>query len=111
MIVYYLKLVITLGVFCCLSILLDQIRNDGLVDVFQTVRHLREQRPHLIQTQEQYNFCYWSLLEHLNETQEVGFCSKEIGNCVETLSKVHVTFSMLLAEAVQFLLFLSLHLR
>jgi len=60
-----------LGVFCCLSILLDQIRNDGLVDVFQTVRHLREQRPHLIQTQDQYNFCYWSLLEHLSETQEV----------------------------------------
>jgi len=50
---------------------MEQAENEGLVDVFQTARYLREQRPHMIQTQEQYDFCYTSLLQFI-EASQVG---------------------------------------
>ena len=37
------------GVFCALSILLGRIQAEGVVDVFQTIRTLRHQRPHMVQ--------------------------------------------------------------
>ncbi|XP_078490769.1 receptor-type tyrosine-protein phosphatase epsilon [Ciona intestinalis] len=57
------------GVYCCLTILIEELEKDGTVDVFQTVRHLREQRPHIIQNQEQLYFCYLSLLQYLESNQ------------------------------------------
>ena len=72
------------GVFLTLSIVLERIRYEGVVDVFQTVKLLRTQRPALVQTevnfllpsfrvvrnefspfQDQYQFCYRSALEYL----------------------------------------------
>ncbi|KAG7256351.1 hypothetical protein CRUP_024883 [Coryphaenoides rupestris] len=35
-----------------------QTMAEGLLDVFQTVKSLRMQRPHMVQTMEQYDFCY-----------------------------------------------------
>jgi netrin-G3 ligand len=39
------------GVFLTLSIVLERIRYEGVVDVFQTVKLLRTQRPALVQTE------------------------------------------------------------
>ena len=37
------------GVFCALSIVLERMRSEGVVDLFQTVKLLRTQRPNMIQ--------------------------------------------------------------
>ncbi|CAH8437384.1 unnamed protein product [Dicrocoelium dendriticum] len=54
------------GVFLALSIVLERMRYEGVVDMFQTVRMLRTQRPGLIDTEEQYQFCYDAALEYLS---------------------------------------------
>ncbi|XP_059489517.1 tyrosine-protein phosphatase Lar-like isoform X2 [Neocloeon triangulifer] len=53
------------GVFIALSIVLERMQYEGIVDVFQTVRILRTQRPAMVQTEEQYQFCYRAALEYL----------------------------------------------
>lgn len=55
---------------------MDQIECEGVVDVFQAVRSLREQRPHMIQTQDQFYFCYISTLQYLDSTQVYGAADK-----------------------------------
>ncbi|XP_044737145.1 tyrosine-protein phosphatase Lar isoform X1 [Chrysoperla carnea] len=54
------------GVFITLSIVLERMQYEAVVDVFQTVRILRTQRPAMVQTEEQYQFCYRAALEYLN---------------------------------------------
>ncbi|UYV73144.1 PTPRD [Cordylochernes scorpioides] len=54
------------GVFITLSIVLERMQYEGVVDLFQTVRTLRTQRPGMVQTEEQYHFCYQAALEYLN---------------------------------------------
>lgn len=39
------------GVFITLSIVLERMRYEGVVDVFQTVKMLRTQRPAMVQTE------------------------------------------------------------
>ncbi|KAK6482221.1 receptor-type tyrosine-protein phosphatase epsilon-like isoform X2 [Huso huso] len=46
------------GTFVALSNILERVKAEGLLDVFQTVKSLRMQRPHMVQTLEQYDFCY-----------------------------------------------------
>lgn len=81
------------GVFISLSIVLERMQYEGVLDVFQTVRILRSQRPAMVQTevrtnfqilsyyfclfplsmflnfelfsQDQYQFCYRAALEYL----------------------------------------------
>ena len=80
------------GVFITLSIVLERMRYEGVVDIFQTVKMLRTQRPATVQTevgfpyrlrapvivsvvsnpvfsppspQDQYQFCYRASLEYL----------------------------------------------
>lgn len=72
------------GVFITLSIVLERMQYEGVLDVFQTVRILRSQRIHMVQTevrvnvcscefkfnslfalQDQYQFCYRAALEYL----------------------------------------------
>lgn len=54
------------GVFCALSILIERLKSEGVVDVFQTVKQLRAQRPAMVQTKEQYEFIYFALREYLD---------------------------------------------
>jgi netrin-G3 ligand len=54
------------GVFISLSIVLERMQYEGVVDVFQTVRTLRTQRPAMVQTEDQYQFCYRAALEYLS---------------------------------------------
>ncbi|XP_037325976.2 protein tyrosine phosphatase receptor type Fa isoform X2 [Pungitius pungitius] len=53
------------GVFVTLSIVLERMRYEGVVDLFQTVKALRTQRPAMVQTEEQYQLCYRAALEYL----------------------------------------------
>ena len=39
------------GVFIALSIVLERMRYEGVVDLFQTVKTLRTQRPAMVQTE------------------------------------------------------------
>ncbi|PFX20582.1 Receptor-type tyrosine-protein phosphatase delta [Stylophora pistillata] len=54
------------GVFCALSILIERLKNEGVVDVFQTVKQLRAKRPAMVQTKDQYEFIYSALSEYLH---------------------------------------------
>uniref|UniRef100_A0A8C5R1R5 Receptor-type tyrosine-protein phosphatase F n=1 Tax=Leptobrachium leishanense TaxID=445787 RepID=A0A8C5R1R5_9ANUR len=53
------------GVFITLSIVLERMRYEGVVDMFQTVKTLRTQRPAMVQTEDQYQLCYRASLEYL----------------------------------------------
>uniref|UniRef100_A0A672PXA3 protein-tyrosine-phosphatase n=1 Tax=Sinocyclocheilus grahami TaxID=75366 RepID=A0A672PXA3_SINGR len=53
------------GVFITLSIVLERMRYEGVVDIFQTVKMLRTQRPAMVQTEDEYQFCYQASLEYL----------------------------------------------
>ncbi|XP_033955914.1 receptor-type tyrosine-protein phosphatase epsilon-like isoform X3 [Pseudochaenichthys georgianus] len=46
------------GTFIALSNILERVKAEGLLDVFQTVKSLRMKRPHMVQTVEQYDYCY-----------------------------------------------------
>ncbi|XP_067883310.1 receptor-type tyrosine-protein phosphatase alpha-like [Heterodontus francisci] len=54
------------GLFCAASIILQQIRLEGLVDVFQAVKTIRSSRPQAIGTSDQYSFCYQVAQAYLN---------------------------------------------
>ncbi|XP_037790412.1 tyrosine-protein phosphatase Lar-like [Penaeus monodon] len=54
------------GVFITLSQVLERMQYEGVVDMFQTVRNLRTQRPAMVQTEEEYRFCYLASLEYLD---------------------------------------------
>ncbi|KAL8616015.1 hypothetical protein ACOMHN_014977 [Nucella lapillus] len=53
------------GVFIALSMVLERMRAEGVVDVVHTVKMLRTQRPAMVHTQDQFQFCYWAALEYL----------------------------------------------
>ena len=52
------------GSFCALDYCIDELREKGKVNVQMAVRHLRSQRAFAIQTDEQYEFCYRTVLEY-----------------------------------------------
>lgn len=54
------------GVFCGISMMIERLKSEGVVDVFQTVQAMRLQRPAMVQTAEQYDFCYTTLQEYLD---------------------------------------------
>ncbi|XP_032806580.1 receptor-type tyrosine-protein phosphatase alpha-like isoform X1 [Petromyzon marinus] len=53
------------GTFCALCTILERVKTEGILDVFQTVKSLRTQRPHMVQTLEQYEFCYKVVQEYI----------------------------------------------
>ncbi|KAK4468096.1 hypothetical protein MN116_008266, partial [Schistosoma mekongi] len=53
------------GVFLTISLILERMRYEGVVDMFQTVKLLRWQRSGLVQTVSEYAFCYATALEYL----------------------------------------------
>ncbi|XP_059922774.1 protein tyrosine phosphatase receptor type Fa isoform X3 [Gadus macrocephalus] len=60
------------GVFIALSIVLERMRYEGVVDLFQTVKMLRTQRPAMVQTEDQYQLCYRAALEYLGSFDHYG---------------------------------------
>lgn len=57
------------GAFIALSIALERVRSEGLVDVFQTARLLRIQRAALVHPQ-YYAFLYYAILAYLGAAVE-----------------------------------------
>ncbi|CAL8070531.1 unnamed protein product [Calicophoron daubneyi] len=54
------------GVFIAMCNVLERLRQESVVDMYQTVKLLRQQRVWLVQTEEQYQFCYLSTIEYLS---------------------------------------------
>ncbi|XP_035698224.1 receptor-type tyrosine-protein phosphatase U-like isoform X3 [Branchiostoma floridae] len=53
------------GVFCTAHALLDRLKTEQVVDVFQAVKTLRNHRPNMVETEEHYQFCYQVALAYL----------------------------------------------
>uniref|UniRef100_A0A0N5C3E7 PTPRA phosphatase n=1 Tax=Strongyloides papillosus TaxID=174720 RepID=A0A0N5C3E7_STREA len=53
------------GVFIAVSIIIDRMKLEHVVDVFTTVKLLRIDRPMMVQEKEEYNFCYQAAFEFL----------------------------------------------
>jgi netrin-G3 ligand len=51
------------GAFCAFHINLKKMEEDGKVDVFSTVKHLRTQRMGMVQSPDQYEYIYKMLVE------------------------------------------------
>ncbi|KAK4468490.1 hypothetical protein MN116_007537, partial [Schistosoma mekongi] len=54
------------GLFITMCNVLERLRQESVVDMYQTVKLLRQQRVWMIQTEEQYRFCYTTTLDYLN---------------------------------------------
>ncbi|KFD70875.1 hypothetical protein M514_01174 [Trichuris suis] len=53
------------GVFIALSIVLERIRFECVVDIFTVVKLLRAQRPNMVQSEDQYHFLHKAAMEYL----------------------------------------------
>uniref|UniRef100_A0A915CNV6 protein-tyrosine-phosphatase n=1 Tax=Ditylenchus dipsaci TaxID=166011 RepID=A0A915CNV6_9BILA len=56
------------GVFCCISLLLERLKSEHMIDIFRTVKALQLQRPMMFTKLEQYAFTYECLTEYLNSS-------------------------------------------
>ncbi|CAH8542393.1 unnamed protein product [Schistosoma turkestanicum] len=54
------------GLFITMCNVLERLRQESVVDMYQTVKLLRQQRVWMVQTEEQYRFCYTTTLDYLN---------------------------------------------
>ena len=59
------------GTFCTLDISLARLEDVGTVDVCNTVRLMRAQRAYSIQTPDQYEFCYFALVEYAQRADKL----------------------------------------
>ncbi|XP_015214919.1 receptor-type tyrosine-protein phosphatase kappa isoform X10 [Lepisosteus oculatus] len=53
------------GMFCAISIVCEMIKRQNVVDVFHAVKSLRNCKPNMVESPEQYRFCYDLALEYL----------------------------------------------
>uniref|UniRef100_H2YHY3 Tyrosine-protein phosphatase non-receptor type 20 n=1 Tax=Ciona savignyi TaxID=51511 RepID=H2YHY3_CIOSA len=51
------------GVFCALNNLIQRLRAEDEIDVFRTVKDLRDMRPHMVRSFDNYMTCYKGLAE------------------------------------------------
>ncbi|CAM4702767.1 unnamed protein product [Leuciscus chuanchicus] len=54
------------GMYCSSNILMEMIQYQNMVDVFYAVKTLRNAKPNMVETLEQYRFCYELVLEYLD---------------------------------------------
>ncbi|KAI6660283.1 Receptor-type tyrosine-protein phosphatase delta [Oopsacas minuta] len=54
------------GVFVGVYNMMESIRHENTVDVFNSVRMMRYQRPAMVQTATQYRFCYLALVDYIS---------------------------------------------
>ncbi|XP_069081226.1 receptor-type tyrosine-protein phosphatase U isoform X1 [Pleurodeles waltl] len=54
------------GTFCASAMILEMIRCHQMVDVFFAVKTLRNYKPNMVESLEQYRFCYEASLEYLD---------------------------------------------
>ncbi|KAG7222655.1 hypothetical protein INR49_026264 [Caranx melampygus] len=56
------------GVFCACSIVCEMAKRQSVVDVFHAVKTLRNSKPNMVDTPEQYRFCYDLALEFIESS-------------------------------------------
>lgn len=63
------------GTFCALSTVLERVKAEGILDVFQTVKSLRLQRPHMVQTLVSGSYSLsWDLIRNILRTiKDINF--------------------------------------
>uniref|UniRef100_H2TUD0 protein-tyrosine-phosphatase n=1 Tax=Takifugu rubripes TaxID=31033 RepID=H2TUD0_TAKRU len=54
------------GSFCACNILLEMIQYQNMVDIFYAVKTLRNCKPNMVESLDQYRFCYDLVLEYLD---------------------------------------------
>jgi len=54
------------GVFIALTNLIERVKTEAVVDVYQAIKKMRQQRTAMVQTRDQYEFCYRALQEYLD---------------------------------------------
>uniref|UniRef100_A0A3P8TMW2 Receptor-type tyrosine-protein phosphatase U n=1 Tax=Amphiprion percula TaxID=161767 RepID=A0A3P8TMW2_AMPPE len=54
------------GTFCACNILLEMIQYQNMVDIFYAVKTLRNCKPNMVESLDQYRFCYDLVLEYLD---------------------------------------------
>ena len=60
------------GTFCTLDISLSRLVDIHTVDICNTVRRMRAQRAFSIQTPDQYEFCYFAIIEYAQRASKLG---------------------------------------
>ncbi|XP_038068521.1 receptor-type tyrosine-protein phosphatase epsilon-like [Patiria miniata] len=58
------------GVFCVLKNSLDRLHEEDVVDILQTTKVLRLNRPNLLNSLDMYRFCYEAMLAYVNNPEE-----------------------------------------
>uniref|UniRef100_A0A8C3KGS4 protein-tyrosine-phosphatase n=1 Tax=Calidris pygmaea TaxID=425635 RepID=A0A8C3KGS4_9CHAR len=56
------------GMFCAIGIVVETVKRQNVVDVFHAVKTLRNSKPNMVETPEQYRFCYDVALEYLESS-------------------------------------------
>uniref|UniRef100_M4AEC4 Receptor-type tyrosine-protein phosphatase U n=1 Tax=Xiphophorus maculatus TaxID=8083 RepID=M4AEC4_XIPMA len=54
------------GTFCACTMILEMIQHHSMVDVFFAAKTLRNSKPNMVETMEQYRFCYELIQEYLD---------------------------------------------
>ncbi|VDM94016.1 unnamed protein product, partial [Onchocerca ochengi] len=60
------------GLYCCVSLLLERLKAENRIDIFQTVRSLQQKRPFVFTSFEQYAFCYKAVIDYLDTFNNKG---------------------------------------
>ncbi|XP_013929980.1 PREDICTED: receptor-type tyrosine-protein phosphatase kappa isoform X4 [Thamnophis sirtalis] len=56
------------GMFCAIGIVVEMVKRQNVIDVFHAVKTLRNSKPNMVETPEQYRFCYDVALEYLESS-------------------------------------------
>lgn len=54
------------GTFCACTMIMEMVHHHNMVDVFYAVKTLRNSKPNMVESMEQYRFCYELALEYLD---------------------------------------------
>uniref|UniRef100_A0A673FU60 Receptor-type tyrosine-protein phosphatase U n=1 Tax=Sinocyclocheilus rhinocerous TaxID=307959 RepID=A0A673FU60_9TELE len=54
------------GTFCACTMIMEMVHHHNMVDVFYAVKTLRNSKPNMVESMEQYMFCYELALEYLD---------------------------------------------
>lgn len=65
------------GTFCTIDVNIERMKDRGKCEIFNTVKYLRKQRAHMIQTPDQYEFCYLAVLEFALSLMSVPAAEKQ----------------------------------
>ncbi|KAL4218944.1 hypothetical protein ACF0H5_021531 [Mactra antiquata] len=66
------------GLFISLCVLCEKVYEDGEVDLFHTVKHLKRRRTQIVDTLDQYRFCYKALWDFINMRMPGGVLTEQM---------------------------------